>query len=248
MSKRYRFLVTAGNTHEAIDRVREWSNIFTGKTGLDVALALLDLGDVTLLTSNLRHAEQHDGYYGRKGMLGIETFRTHAELAELLEEQVGMGGIDAVAMSAAVSDYVPAGVFRVVSRRADAESGRETWVVEDVQAGKVKSSYDEIAITGTKTAKLVDQFRGQWGYKGVLVKFKLEVGISEEKLIEAAEKSRRASGAELIVANTLEMVQGSGGGAWLLGATLRERVERAKLAGRLREVIGEMVEVKKVQS
>ena len=29
-----RFLVTAGNTREMIDRVRDWGNVFTGNTGL----------------------------------------------------------------------------------------------------------------------------------------------------------------------------------------------------------------------
>ena len=28
-----RFLVTAGNTRERIDRVRDWGNVFTGNTG-----------------------------------------------------------------------------------------------------------------------------------------------------------------------------------------------------------------------
>ena len=131
MGNRHRFLVTAGNTHEPIDRVREWSNVFTGKTGLDVALALLDLGDVTLLTSNGRHAEEYDGYYGKAGMLGIEMFRTHEDLRQLLEDQMGMGGIDAVAMSAAVSDYTPAGVYRIVTKGQGsgvrAKCGRWSW-------------------------------------------------------------------------------------------------------------------------
>ena len=52
MSRKPHCLVTAGPTREKIDEVRDWGNIFTGATGLEVALALLDLGDVTLLTSN----------------------------------------------------------------------------------------------------------------------------------------------------------------------------------------------------
>jgi phosphopantothenoylcysteine synthetase/decarboxylase len=153
---------------------------------------------------------------------------------------MAMGGVDAVAMSAAVADYVPSGVFRIVSRSGDAE-GRETWVVENVQAGKVKSTHDQIAVAGKRTEKLVDKFRDEWSYKGVLVKFKLEVGISEEELIAVAQASRAASGAEVIVANTLEMVQGNNPGAWLLGDSLRERVSRAELAGRLRDVIKSLV-------
>src|SRR5436190_14632165 len=50
-----RFLVTAGNTRENIDRVRDWGNIFTGNTGYAIAGALAKLGDVDLLTSNRAH-------------------------------------------------------------------------------------------------------------------------------------------------------------------------------------------------
>ena len=89
--------------------------------------------------------------------------------------------------------------------------------------------------------KLVDQFRTTWGYKGVLVKFKLEVGITEERLLEIAAASRTASGAELIVANTLEMVGGPTAGAWVLGEGVRERVKRAGLAGRVAQEIARLL-------
>ena len=39
-----------------------------------------------------------------------------------------------------------------------------------------------------------------------LVKFKLEVGLSREELIRVAEASRKSSGADYLVANTLDMV------------------------------------------
>jgi hypothetical protein len=51
-----RFLVTAGNTRERIDRVRDWGNVFTGNTGFAIARALAATarrGD--LLTSNRAH-------------------------------------------------------------------------------------------------------------------------------------------------------------------------------------------------
>src|ERR1035437_5950626 len=118
MAAKPHFLVTAGPTREKIDEVRDWGNIFTGQTGLDVALALLDLGDVTLLTSNVKHAEAYDGFYGKGGMLGAEVFATHAELLDLLQERMPSGDrVDAVAMSAAVSDYRPIGSYRVVARQ-----------------------------------------------------------------------------------------------------------------------------------
>lgn len=258
MERKLHFLVTAGNTRERIDEVRDWGNIFTGKTGLDAAMALLDLGDVTLLTSNQIHAKEFDGYYGRKGMLGIETFHTHSELRDLLEERLtgrDAGPVDAVLMSAAVSDYRPVGAFRMVRRAGQgatfrtpegdelaAGAGQEVWVVENVQAAKVKSTHGTIAILGETTEKLVDLFRTRWHFKGLLVKFKLEAGISEEELVRVASASRLASGADFIVANTLEMVQGHSSdpaarpGAYVIGEGLCERIDRGNLAERLRDL------------
>jgi hypothetical protein len=101
----------------------------------------------------------------------------------------------------------------------------------------VKSSYDQVAILGQRTEKLVDLYRTTWGYQGLLVKFKLEVGISREKLIEVGQASRRASGANYLVANTLEMVEGENAGAYLLSEAGEEWVPRPELAPRLVRMI-----------
>ena len=63
------------------------------------------------------------------------------------------------------------------------------------------------------------------------MKFKLEVGVSDERLLEIAERSRIHSAADLLVANTLE---GASVYAFLgpLYGTY-ERVSRANLAARL---------------
>ena len=53
------------------------------------------------------------------------------------------------------------------------------------------------------------------------MKFKLEVGISEEKLVEVAEASRRQSSADLIVANTLD-----GAPHWAYVGPIADRYER----------------------
>jgi phosphopantothenoylcysteine synthetase/decarboxylase len=232
-------LVTAGPTREKIDDVRDWGNIFSGKTGLDLALAFLDLGNVTLLTSNESHAREYDGYSGKAGMMGVETFRTHADLNALLEERMAGSGdserVDVVAMTAAVADYTPAGAYRIVERKTDGT--RETWVVENVSAGKVKSSYDEIAIRGTRTLKLVDRFRRDWAFGGTLIKFKLEVGLSNEELIAVASASRLASDADMIVANTLAMARpkdGSEGGAYMIDPAGPVWVGRKELAPRVK--------------
>ncbi len=211
-----RFLVTAGNTREKIDAVRDWGNIFTGQTGLDIALALADLGDVLLLTSNAEHVRKYQGYAGKAGQITTQGFKHHAELLVLLEQAMKLPP-DAVCMTAAVSDYAPVGAYQVISSEPIPGTNQQRWIVQDVQASKIKSTHGQIAILGKPTLKLIDQFRGPWGYRGMLVKFKLEAGISEEKLLEIARASRLASDANLIVANTLEMVRGAEPAAYILG-------------------------------
>src|SRR6478672_5348732 len=104
-----RFLVTAGNTRERIDDVRDWGNIFTGNTGFAIAQALTKVGEVDLLTSNAAHlaqihAEALPSFHGFP-------FRSHADLKSLLEQRVTSVAYDAIFMSAAVADYRPARTF-----------------------------------------------------------------------------------------------------------------------------------------
>lgn len=221
-----RFLVTAGNTREMIDRVRDWGNIFTGNTGFSIAEALHRLGAVDLFSSNPTHLEA-----ARAAGMGAVAFRSHADLMRLLEQQLAANAYDAIFMTAAVADYAPQRTYAVTQRERLAD-GTERWIVRDVQAGKVKSDHDAIAILGERTAKIVDRFRTDWGHRGLLVKFKLEVGLTHAQLLEVAEKSRRASGADYLVANTLEMVSGPEAGAYLLSDAGHEWVPRANLAQR----------------
>jgi len=233
MSDRPRFLVTAGNTREMIDRVRDWGNVFTGNTGLAIAEALAPLGEVDLLTSNRSHAA------AAKGMR-TANFTSHRELKDALEAALRANRYDAVFMTAAVADYAPAGAYEVVERRPCPEAGGETWVVRDVSAGKVRSTYRAIAFLGRPTEKLIDLFRGEWGYKGLLVKFKLEVDVPRDRLIEIASQSRRHSGADYILANTLDMVAGENAGAFLIGEGIEEWVSRPELPTRLAGLVREM--------
>jgi phosphopantothenoylcysteine synthetase/decarboxylase len=77
---------------------------------------------------------------------------------------------------------------------------------------KIPSNYPELWLRLVPTPKLVDRLRTDWGFRGILVKFKLEAGVSEELLLQRAEESRRRSSADLMVANLLESVTTT---AWL---------------------------------
>lgn len=233
-----RFLVTAGNTREKIDHVRDWGNIFTGNTGLAIAQALAAIGQVDLLSSNRSHLAQVADAEGTKHRIIGSAFGSHAELKGALAALLSRNRYDAIFMTAAVSDYRPVRAFSVIERMVDVQdAARERWLVQDVQAGKVKSTHKLIAILGEPTEKLVDLFRTEWGYRGLLIKFKLEVGIGAEELLRVAELSRVSSGADYLVANTLEMVNGPAAGAYLMREGGHEWIARGALAGRMVELV-----------
>jgi phosphopantothenoylcysteine synthetase/decarboxylase len=194
-------LVTAGNTQVPIDQVRCITNIFTGRTGARIALHARERGHhVTLLTSHPDLVPELRG--------SVTAYRTFDDLRQHMAAAVRGGGLDAVIHSAAVSDYQAAGIYSpAAGTRFRAEDGH--WegaapALVDRAAGKVKSDEPELWLRLVRAPKLIDLVRGEWGFRGVLVKFKLEVGVTEERLLEIAERSRQHSAADLMVANTLE--------------------------------------------
>jgi phosphopantothenoylcysteine synthetase/decarboxylase len=237
---RMNLLVTAGNTQTPIDRVRAITNIFTGRTGAGIALHALERDHtVTLLTSHPEVvAEMAAGARLATDRWTVVSYRTFDDLQQCLEGRLRRGGFDAVIHSAAVSDYRPVGVyapaagtcFRADERRWES-AGTTAPTLVDMAAGKVKSDAPELWLRLERTPKLIDRIRTDWGFTGVLVKFKLEVGISEDRLLEIAERSRRQSDADLMVANTLE---GASTWAYLGPFDGRyQRVSRRELATRL---------------
>jgi phosphopantothenoylcysteine synthetase/decarboxylase len=137
------------------------------------------------------------------------------DLDQLLGRTLTADGYDVLIHCAAVSDYLPAGVFAASPGTSfDLQSG--TWtghppLLQDRDAAKVKSDEAELWLRLVRAPKLVDKVRQDWNFHGVLVKFKLEVAIDEKRLLAIAEQSRLYSGADLMVANTLEEAQ-----AWAL--------------------------------
>src|SRR5262245_45667933 len=110
-----RFLVTAGNTREKIDAVRDWGNIFTGNTGFTIAKALAPIGLVDLLTSNRAHLQElpHN--------ISGSSFTSHAELRAALAARMARENYDAIFMTAAVADYRPVRVYSVLNREVSSK-------------------------------------------------------------------------------------------------------------------------------
>ena len=228
-------LITAGNTAAMIDSVRCITNIFTGRTGAFIAIEAHARGhSVTLLTS-------HPEALGQAAPTGptwsVLSYKTFGQLQDLMNGLIPSGDFDAIVHCAAVSDYLSAGVYAPgEATRFDAESA--TWTGDamiDRAAGKVKSDEPELWLRLVRAPKLVDRIRSDWKFRGVLVKFKLEVGLTDEQLLAVAERSRVHSGADLMVANTL---LGAAYYAYIGAAEgLYQRVPRAKLAAKLLDVI-----------
>jgi phosphopantothenoylcysteine synthetase/decarboxylase len=240
-----KLLVTAGNTLTPIDRVRGITNIFTGRTGAQIALQGRERGhSVTLLTSHPEAiADLRGSVLATQVRWTVHVFRTFDELRRLMEATIPGGELDAVIHCAAVSDYQSAGVYASAPGTRFTQTG--VWESDEAKptmvdraAGKVKSDEPELWLRLARTPKLVDFIRTDWGFRGILVKFKLEVGVGDEQLLTIAEKSRVQSSADLMVANTLE-----GSATWaFLGPFHGEyqRVSRGALAARLVDAVEQL--------
>ncbi len=240
-----RLLVTTGNTQVPIDRARCITNVFTGRTGTRIALEARERGhQVTLLTSHpeLVAILTSSGKEPTE-RLSLRTYRTFDDLEREMEEIIRQSEPDAVIHCAAVSDYRAEGIYAPAPgtqfRQAD---GRWTAAgypaLVDKSAGKVKSDEPELWLRLVRTPKLVDRVRRDWRFQGTLVKFKLEVGVTEDELLEIAERSRRRSAADLMVANSLETMA-----QWAYLGPLEgryQRVKRGELASRLLEAVEEL--------
>jgi phosphopantothenate-cysteine ligase/phosphopantothenoylcysteine decarboxylase/phosphopantothenate--cysteine ligase len=233
-----------------IDRVRCITNVFSGRTGARIASEAFERGHtVTLLTSHPEVLGAGPASRARQAPYWqVRRYRTFEELETLMAASIMEGAYDVVIHAAAVSDYQVAGIYALgTGTRFDLEA--MTWAAADhpklvdATSGKVKSHHQELWVRLRPAPKLVDKIRSQWAFNGLLVKFKLEVGVTDIELLAIAEGSRRQSEADLIVANTLEGMQ-----AWAsLGAGIGgyQRVNRNELADRL---IDEVVRLSDIPS
>jgi len=237
-------LVTAGNTIVPIDRVRCITNIFTGRTGTTIALHCHERGHtVTLLSSHPELVAMLSGKEDPRQRWTVEPYRTFAEVRERLSHSLSSARFDVLIHCAAVSDYEVAGIyapapdtrFRPEDARWQSTGPPHAPALLDRSAAKIKSDEPELWLRLIRTPKLIDFVRTEWGFRGIVVKFKLEVGVNDQHLLDIAERSRRQSGAELMVANTLE-----GASSWALLGPVNghfERVSRADLPRRLLDAI-----------
>ncbi len=196
-----KILVTAGGTFTPIDQVRGITNVFNGRTGVEIARHFAENdNDVLILIKKKSPYMEYLNRYIPPG--NCREFSTYDDLYSLMEEEITEDEYDVVIHSAAVSDYKVDGVY---SNEGSRNYIHNAYLEKLPDVGKYKSNYEELFLRLIKTEKIIDKIRKDWGFKGVLVKFKLEVGIDDdEELISIARESRVKSGADIIVANCLE--------------------------------------------
>lgn len=202
-----RVLVTAGNTMTMIDSVRGITNIFRGRTGHQIADQMRDAGhEVILLTSSPDLVRSHPiADAVAEGTLTVIAYKTYDELLTKMEYAVKNSRFDLIVHSAAVSDYKVVGTYVPCDPSESPYVGPMRFVIKMLEKiGKISSSHKRLFLELVPTEKIIDKIRRDWGFKGYLVKFKLQVDMSDAELIEIARKSRTQSGADMIVANCLE--------------------------------------------
>ncbi len=200
-------LVTAGSTMVPIDQVRAIkktlatgvvspeveqdviTNIFRGRTGAAIADHFAMMGcDVTLLTSDTSFSLIPD-------LVQVISFKTFDQLLSIMGRLIIDGRFDIIIHSPAISDYRGEGVFVLT------DLGE---LIEVPSSGKVPSNYKRLFLELVPTIKIIDLVKKSWGFRGELVKFKLQVAMSDQGLQEVAAKSMVDSGADHMVANCLE--------------------------------------------
>jgi phosphopantothenoylcysteine synthetase/decarboxylase len=185
-----RILVTAGPTWVRLDAVRHIGNFSTGRTGLVIAREAAARGAaVTLLLGPGRICPSA----ADRSAVRIQSVVTFDDLHHAVREHVAAGAYDAMIHTAAVSDYRPVSEER----------------------GKIPSGEEELVIRLRPTPKIVDEVK-RLDPSIFLVKFKLEVGRTEEELLRIARQSRERSDADLIVANDLAVLTSTRHPAYLL--------------------------------
>lgn len=216
-----RVLVTAGATQVPIDRVRAITNVFTGRTGTQVAAAIAAIpgAQVRLLTSAPHRAKE----WGLPSSVDVRGYTTFDDLRGLMHASIAQERWPtAIVHSAAVSDYLVESVGDASGRALDTR-------------GKISSDLDRLVVTLVKAPKLIDLIRAPWGFDGTLIKFKLTVDRSDAELEAIARSSMRHSRADAIVAN--DVVWAAERAMIIVGDRPVERVLRGELAQRVATLV-----------
>lgn len=200
-----KILLTSGGTKIPIDEVRHIANMSSGTFGAKIGVECLNRGhDLYFMASKdsktptkftydfaknsrefifeevFKHAQWHESISSRYAEI---TYTSFDDYLETLKDSIEIASLDAIILAAAVSDYgcVP-------------------------HEGKVKSK-ENMTVELFPLPKIINKIKNEWGYKGILVGFKLLVGSTEDELITAAHDSVIKNGCDFVVANDLHDIK-----------------------------------------
>jgi phosphopantothenoylcysteine synthetase/decarboxylase len=237
-------LITAGSPSMPVDRVRRLGTVFTGRTGAQLAQIAWTRGhSVTFLTANPERLPEIPADAGlSERRLQPMVYSSFDDLAALVQQHVKGKPPDALVHAAAGTDYLAAGTFAPElgtyfnNRTKEWESRGKPKLIEQ-PADRVHSTEPELWLRLVRAPRLVERLR-EWGFRGLIVRFTVESGKSDGELRGAAEFTRKQSGADLVVASTMDSVA-----HWSLIGPVDgryERVPRREVADRLILVIEHM--------
>ena|GEM_PF-439640 len=190
-------LITSGPTRGYIDAVRYISNKSTGKLGALIATEALRRNACVTLVYGAGSIVPDMGALDKESArrLTMVEIETTDDLLRTIQGGLKDTSFDAIIHAMAVLDYSP----------------------EKCREGKIASIEDTLTITLQKTPKVIRQIRTQWPH-AFLVGFKLEIGLSKDKLVEKAYTSMTESGANLVVANNQNEIAGDKHRAYLINS------------------------------
>jgi phosphopantothenoylcysteine synthetase/decarboxylase len=180
------FLITSGPIRGPIDAVRYISSTSTGKLGSLMATEALRRGaQVTFVYGEgSARPEPEELEAAGEDRFTARPVVTFDDMMKVFSQELGSQKHDVVLHAMAVLDYVPE-----TKLSAKTPSGKDQWTIKLVP-----------------TPKLI-QIVKRLNPEAFLVGFKLEVGANRGELVKAARLSAERSGASLVVANELGMIQ-----------------------------------------
>lgn len=195
-----KILLTSGGAKVPIDEVRSITNMSSGTFGAKIGVECLNRGnELYFLTSKdgktplkfsydcnkksdlIRDASEFSDWSDYVcDRYRESSYVTFDDYSRTLKDFIDIAPIDVIILAAAIPDYD---------------------VINKVQ-GKIRSKGD-MKIDLTPLPKIINKVKNDWGYKGILVGFKLLVGATEDELIDSAQQSIFDNKCDFVVANDL---------------------------------------------
>lgn len=220
-------MITAGGTDEPIDSVRKITNSSTGRLAAKIQASWLNYAQRTGCPLMI-HYVAAQGAVMPESMTLTELYRISDtfSLQQTVRDILATNDIDIIIHLMAVSDYHVADVISVddladclahhllkrtsggVEITPEIIKGflAEMPEINDVRDGKISSDTDLI-LRLSRTPKIIREMK-ELSPGSRLIGFKLLSNVSEEQLVQVAERQRMVCNCEFVVANDLAGIHG----------------------------------------